>query len=252
MARRRKNNRRRRRGRFRFLYKLLSMLAICAVIVLALTMFFKVNTIKISGENRYTQQEILNASGVKTGDNLFLLNKYEIANKLLEKLPYIEEVRINRTLPSTLLIDVTECDFTLAVTQNGTVWLVSAGGKIVDSCTSDQTKKLPVIDGCQLLAPSVGSKIAFATKYKTQQASLLALLAALEDAALTQQVNAIHLGSTTELTMEFAGRFKVKFLYGADYAYKLRNLTAVINALESNQTGTIDLTRNGEAHFMPD
>lgn len=252
MARKRHTNRRHRRGRFRFFYKLLTMLVICTVIVLAMTMFFKVDTIKISGEDRYTQQEVLDASGVKSGDNLFLLNKYKIANQLLKQLPYIEEVRINRTLPDTLRIDVTECKSTFAFTQDGTVWLVSAGGKIVDSCTPTEAKGIPAIDGCDLLAPSVASKMAVATEYKTRQASLLALLSALESAALTQQVNAIHLDSTTELTMDFADRFKVVFLYNADYAYKLRNLTAVMEALESNQTGTIDLTKNGEAHFMPD
>ena len=249
---RRTTNRRRRRRRSGFFYKLLTVLVICAAIVAALTMFFKVNTIQITGGSRYTQQEILDASGVKDGDNLILLNKYEIANRLIQKLPYIEGVQINRSLPSTLRIQVTECSSVFAVTQDGTVWMVSSGGKIVESCTPEQAKGTPTIDGCELLAPSVGSRIALSTDRQSQQTSLLALLKALEDASLIQQVNAIHLDSTAELTMDYADRFQVVFLYGADYAYKLRNLTAVIGALESNQTGTIDLTRNGEAHFLPD
>ena len=58
MARRRKSNRRRRRGSFGFLYKLLSTLAICAVVVAALTLFFRVDTIEVTGNSRYTAQEI--------------------------------------------------------------------------------------------------------------------------------------------------------------------------------------------------
>ena len=47
MARKRYGSRRRRRGRFTFLYKLLSVLIICAAIVAALTLFFKVENIEV-------------------------------------------------------------------------------------------------------------------------------------------------------------------------------------------------------------
>ena len=52
-ARRNRKGRRRNRGRFGFLYKLLSTLAICAVVVAALTLFFRVDTIEVSGTARY-------------------------------------------------------------------------------------------------------------------------------------------------------------------------------------------------------
>ena len=118
MARRRKSNRR-RRGSFGFLYKLLSMLVICGAIVAALTLFFRVDTIEVTGMERYTAQEIINASGVETGDNLFLLNKYSVDQDIKAALPYIEELRINRRLPDTLVIQVQECGTPLAVVQDG-------------------------------------------------------------------------------------------------------------------------------------
>lgn len=42
-----------------------------------------------------------------------------------------------------------------------------------------------MIDGCELLAPSVGTDIALSTEFANQQTSLLALLAALDAAGLT-------------------------------------------------------------------
>jgi len=251
MARRRSSNRRRRRGRFTFLYKLLSILAICAVIVVALTLFFKVNTIEVSGEKEYSEEQILEASGVSKGDNLFLLNKFDVANRLIKKLPYIENVRINRKLPDQLIISVTECSATFAATQDGTVWLVSPSGKIVGSCKPADAAALPVLDGCELLAPSVGSQIALSTDHKTQQTSLLSLLSALQSGEMLAQVNAIHLGSTTELTMDYAGRFSVVMPYGGDYPYLTAYLAKVVDTLETNETGTIDLTKDGEAHVLP-
>ena len=54
MARRSRRNRRRSRGRFAFLYRLLCFVLICAAIVGALVLFFKVDTISVSGNDRYT------------------------------------------------------------------------------------------------------------------------------------------------------------------------------------------------------
>lgn len=76
MARRRGSARRRRRGGSGFLYKLLSVFLICGCLVAAITLFFRVDTVVITGEKRYTEAEIRQASGVGDGDNLFLLNKY--------------------------------------------------------------------------------------------------------------------------------------------------------------------------------
>ena len=118
MARRRHSNRRRRRGSFGFLYKVLSVLAICVAIIAALTLFFRVSTIQVSGQQRYTDEQVQEASGIQIGDNLFLLNKYDAAGRIVETLPYIEDTRINRKLPSTLVIEVTECGAPLAVVQD--------------------------------------------------------------------------------------------------------------------------------------
>ena len=59
MARRRHSNRRRRRGNFGFLYKLLSVLVICAAVVMALTLFFRVDTIEVTGTERYTEKDVI-------------------------------------------------------------------------------------------------------------------------------------------------------------------------------------------------
>ena len=51
-ARRRHSNRRRRRGTFGFLYKLLSVFLICGCLVAAITLFFRVDTIEVTGMER--------------------------------------------------------------------------------------------------------------------------------------------------------------------------------------------------------
>lgn len=243
MARRKYSNRRRRRGSFGFLYKLLSVIVICVAIVAALTLFFRVDEISVTGQLRYTAEEIQAASGVNLGDNLYLLNKHDIVRNILKELPYIENIRINRKLPDTLCIDIRESGRPLALVQGGYAWLVSAGGKIVDQVEESAAGEYGRISGCELLAPSVGTSVALATEYATQQDSLINLLKALEKAEIMDQVDGIRLDNLSYINMDYAGRFTVRMAYGADYDWELTKLEATLakEEIQSNMTGTIDM-----------
>ena len=259
MAKRRGANRRRRRGSFRFLYKVLSILVICGAIIAALTLFFRVDTIAVTGQQRYTEEQVQEVAGVLPGDNLFLLDKYDVAGKIVKQLPYIEEIRINRKLPDTLLIQLKEYGRPVVIVQDGQAWFlgvsenIEASGKILDCRPEKDAAEYGVVSGCQLLAPSVGSKIAFATEYAAQQESLLALLTALAESEMIGQVDGIRLDDPEILCMDYAGRFTVKLPYGADYPYKLRYLAAILadERIQDNMTGTIDMRRDdGRTNFI--
>lgn len=245
----RRHGRGRRGRRFGVLYKLLTLVVVCAAAVLALTLFFKVESVEVTGNSRYSAQEIQDACGVSLGDNLYLLSKPDMVQRLHQQLPYIDEVRITRRLPNTLCVQVTEFSTVYAVEQEGTVWLLTSGGKIVE--TAAERGDTPLIDGCELLAPSLGGDVSFALELQNRRESLFALLTALESAELAGDVRAIHLGDPTVLSMDYTERFTVEMPYGADYPRLLRYLTLVIEELETNLTGVIDLTRDGEPHFRP-
>ena len=255
MARRRGSARRRRRGSGGFLYKLLSIFLICGCLVAAITLFFRVDTVVITGEKRYTEAEIRQASGVEDGDNLFLLNKYQVIRNIAEALPYIEieNTHIQRKLPDTLLIQVRECGDPLAWTQDGTVWLISPAGKIVEQ--TDTAAGYPTVDGCELLSPSVGTQIAVDTAYETRRESLLELLAVLDETGDLAKVDAIHLGEASYISMDYMDRFTVKMPYQADFSYKLRVLELAINSdkIQDNMTGTFDMRQeDGQVIFDQD
>ena len=126
MARRRRRHR--RKGRFAFLYKLMTFLLICGALVAALALFFKVESIEITGTSRYSTDEVERASGVHVGDNLYLMDKNAVASRITQQLPYVETVQISRRLPKTLCISVTECRGLAAIEQDGRLWLISEGG----------------------------------------------------------------------------------------------------------------------------
>ena len=105
----RKHQRKTRRVRFTWLYGVISALLILAAVVGGCIVFFRVDTINVQGNSRYTQEEIVAASGIEQGDNMFLINKFQVIDQMISQLTYLDDVTIRRGLPSTLNVTVTEC-----------------------------------------------------------------------------------------------------------------------------------------------
>ena len=111
MARSSRNRTRRRgRGRFGLLFKVLCLLALVVALTAGATVFFRVEVVSVEGNHRYTREEIVEVAGIQQGDNLYAWNKFQVAERLLQSLPYIGEVSIRRVLPSTVVITVSEWD----------------------------------------------------------------------------------------------------------------------------------------------
>ncbi|MBQ0038267.1 MAG: FtsQ-type POTRA domain-containing protein [Clostridiales bacterium] len=248
MARRR-NNRRRKKGRFAALYKVLAFLAICGAIVVAMALFFKADEIKITGNDHYTAEEVLKASGIKTGDNLYLLNKFEVAERIRSRLPYVESVQIRRRLPDTLTIAISECPNAMGVEQDGKLWVLCGTGRVVDMLDAKAKSKHSMITGIKLKNPKVGKIIVGEDEKVTEE--LLEILHLLNEKGMLANVQAIHLENPALITIRYMKAFDVEFLWGTDWDYKLNYLAAVVEKLEENEKGTIILTQDGEARFIP-
>ena len=246
------NRRRRRRVDRGYLYRFLSMLVICGCVVMALTMFFRVKRVEIEGNLLYKDREIQAAANISGGDNMFFLNKYAMAARIARELPYVETAYISREFPDTLHIAVTECRNPMAIDQDGGVWLISPGGKIVDRVDGTGVH-YPLISGCELLSPSIGTQIAFAESEAEKQSSLISLLTALRDARMIGKVGGLHLESASVMVMDYDERFTVRLPYGADYPYKLLMLSASMadQKIQEGMRGTFDLTWEDETHFRP-
>lgn len=252
MAKRRRYNHKRRRGSFSFLYKLLAFVLICTAIALALTLFFRIRTIQVSGNDRYTREEIIAAAEVKEGDNLFLMNKYNAAERIRKALPYIETVQFRRMLPDGLSIVVTECADPAAVVQDGKAYLLCDTGNIVDEMAASAAKGRMQVKGLTLTGPAVGTQAQAAEGQELTLERLLELMKALDSRDMTGNVSQLDMSDASQLTLRYLDRFDVYFPWDADYGYKLDYLLAVVEKLEVNEKGIINMMQEGKARFIPE
>ena len=78
------------------------------------------------------------------------------------------------------------------------------------------------------------------------------LLRTAEEKQLLSMIGEIDLSDGTAITFTYLDRFTVKMPWDADIAYKLGNVRTVVEQLEANQTGTINLMNDGRADFIPE
>ena len=104
LKKRKARQRRIRKRRMIIGFSLFLILLAVVGIILSLTVLFPINNISAKGSERYTAEQIISSSGIKLGDNLFVSSVKTDA--LREKLPYIQRVKIKRTLPDSIAITV--------------------------------------------------------------------------------------------------------------------------------------------------
>ena len=249
MAGRKKHNRRRRRGSFAPLYKLLCLALIMGAVAAAMAVFFKAEKIEVSGNSRYTAQQVVDVCGVEQGDNLFFMNKYEVAGRISQALPYVESVSINRKLPESLCIRVTECVCDVALEQAGGVWLLCQTGKVVDF-VEVKPEGSAVVTGVTLAEPAVGGLLAAAEGSEAALAELRALLDHLRAKGMLADVQEIHLEREDCVSFRYLDRLNVEIPWESDLDYKLDFLAAVVAKLEDYETGTLKMMVDGEARLL--
>lgn len=113
-----RKKRRKKRAKMVF-FSLLFVLMLLTLAILSVTVFFNAEQIRVEGNSKYTIEELLETGGLKIGQNLFRLDKFEVIEKM-ETLPYVKEVTIKRKLPNTLTVKVVE--------NEPVIWLPATGG----------------------------------------------------------------------------------------------------------------------------
>lgn len=233
--------------------KLFLTAVVVAAVICSLLLFFKIRKIEVRGNLVYDSASIIDASGVHTGDNLLFVNKTAVAGRISTRLPYVREVRVTRLLPGTVQLDVAETDAPFGVaTDDGSMWLLDSEGKVLEQADDASPDDLPMLLGFTIQDPKPG-KPASSEEGSASLEAAVSVMTALRGTGLLPQIAAIDVAKPYDVVLQYADRFKI-WLGGTDQLdYKLQYLTAVLEQLDSYQTGTIDLTFDEEkvARFIP-
>lgn len=221
---------------------------IIAVIAFSLSSFFTVDTIDVQGNKYFTDEEISNMAHASTGQNIiYKLNKGNMLN-YLEKNPYIEEARVYRKLPSTIVINVKERIQIAALTYGDQFLIIDNKGTLL---RITKTKpKLTIVTGFKVKKVKLGETVEVNSPDLFKE--LLSLLKSMEagDVYFTK-INITELFITANVYDSLVVKSKYKDL--KDNIDKGRLHKVLDELFKRNiKRGTITISSDGYASFTPE
>ncbi len=206
---------------------------------------FAIETIEIEGLSRVERAELLEASGIDLGKNVFALSPEAVRARLLAH-PWFAEAAVTRKLPGRFDIKVRErepvalllveacgpeegqsedplCD------EPSSLYLVSEEGHVFKRLEGEDPIDLPVITGADRRRFGAGSEF--------QRGVLLeavALLSAYRSAGLAQRlpIGEIHIESNDALSVYVGEELTLVRLGHSPFEQKLRRMKKVFDRLE--------------------
>ena len=221
---------------------------IIAVTAFSLSSFFTVDTIDVQGNKYFTDEEISNMAHASTGQNIiYKLNKGNMLN-YLEKNPYIEEARVYRKLPSTIVINVKERIQIAALTYGDQFLIIDNKGTLL---RITKTKpKLTIVTGLKVKKVKLGEPVEVNSPDLFKE--LLSLLKSMEagDVYFTK-INITELFITANVYDSLVVKSKYKDL--KDNIDKGRLHKVLDELFKRNiKRGTITISSDGYASFTPE
>ena len=230
---------------------IVGFLVIVVAMIFVMSVFFRVSDIRVEGNEHYTDAEIINASGIEEGDNLFFFDKFSALSRAYTKLPYLEEVTVDRRLPGRVTINVVECKAMAYLSVGDENWTIDHNCKILGKAVETELADLIPIYGIDPGTLMIGEKLERADKKEEFVDSLSLLLRELQERGIAAETRRI----------DFTDPYRVSFNLGEKYTvivggpmkldYKFGMLFSVLEQLKEGDSGTIDVSDGSTAHFIP-
>ena len=245
--------------RSRLYLQLMTILAIALAFSLGISIFFKVETITVSGTNRYSAWTVAEASGIKEGDNLLFFGRAGAQVRIKQALNYVENVRIGIKLPGTVTIFIEEVPVVYSVKdKDGNWWIMTSDGKLLEKANGAEAGNHTVIDGVLLDSPAEGEQaiawevppqtdaegnpILSATTNADRLNAALLIAQQLEQNEILGEAASIHVESLQQLKVQYGSRYEVRLGDMAEMDGKIAAMKSAIAQMGDFQTGILEVS----------
>ncbi len=247
-------------NRGKLLLRLATVAAVVLAVIFGMSIFFKVETVNVAGNDKYTPWDVQQASGISMGEGLLSLSKPRIYAKIKSKLPYVDEVRIGIKLPNTVNIEIKELDVVYAIEADDSAWwLMDAQGRIVDKTDSAAATAYTRIKGVQLTGAvtgenavaaepepdqtnEAGQTVPVTVKSSERLQTVLTILQYLEDYGILGQANNVDVSDMGDIRLRYADRYDILLGDTTQLGYKIRSAKKAIDQMSDHQRGTLDVS----------
>ncbi len=190
---------------------------------------FNVQKIEITGNNIITEAQIIEKTGIDLGDNLFKINRFSIADRIMT-IGYIEEVNIDKVLPKTIRISIKERTPYVEVLYDDKYYVFDINGILLER-RSESFEGLTIITNLQIEDLKEGQELNidsdFVEIFKDEK--IINIINKIKSIDFSDEQN-IKIILNKDIPVEFGSLYNIK--------YKLLQLGEIINDIEKKNIPT--------------
>lgn len=235
--------------RKRLVIQLLTVAAVVLAIAIGTSIFFKVDTVVVSGAEKYSPETVAQASGVRAGDSLLFFGRGATARRIKTALPYVGNVRFEVSLPGKVNIIIEEKALSYSVcASDGSWWKITSDGMVVEKVT-DSTQVGATITGVLLSSPSVGrmaeaeqtgADAGTATAAERLQAAV-SILYQMEYWEFFSDVTQVDVSDLFGLRLYCDSQYRIELGAVTDMQEKIGAVKAVLSGSQKPNSGVLEL-----------
>lgn len=222
------------------------LLTTCLGFSLAMTLFFNLASIIVSGEApQYSAEEIAAASGISKGDNLLRLDVKKLEKEIESEMIYIESASVTKKYPDAVVIDVKACRESYNIYFDNGILVTSESGKIITN-SAEAGGNLPIIYGFNpnVLTPGLHASSSDETKNDIFQTFTEVM-----SEEMSVPITSIDMSDKYNIVVVFDGRIEFSLGNWNEIPYKITLAEAVIDMLGSDKEGYLTMVGNNQCSF---
>lgn len=224
---------------------------VIVAMIFVMSVFFRVSDIRVEGNTHYTDEEIIRAIDIEEGDNLFFFDRFAALSRVFAKLPYVEQVSVERSLPNKVIISVAESQALAYIVLGEETWTIDHSCKVLGKATEDELGDLIPIEGVSPGTLLIGEPLQTSDSDTELVDYIAAVLYQLEERGLYEKVVWVDFSDKNHVEFSYDNKYTVMLGDAGLIEYKFGMLVSVLSQLLDGDVGIIDLTDGKTAHFIP-
>ncbi|NDO45878.1 FtsQ-type POTRA domain-containing protein [Clostridium sp. MD294] len=198
---------------------------------------FSVKIVEITEMEQYSDEDICNIIGLKTGANIFLYDKKK-ATEILNENNYIETAEIIAQLPSTIYINIDERKVRGYVPYAGAYLYIDEYGRVLD--VQNETKKaLPVVYGLKFDQFRLGELLDAKNKESFDVVVLISQM--ITKYELLNNIMEIDVNDPENITASI-NQIEIRFGSIENCEQKMAYLAQILSTIPEKDRGVLDLS----------
>lgn len=243
-----KKKKRKNKSNLSLYYALIALIVIIVGVILSLTVLFEIDKIVVNGDVPYNSADIIEASGVKLGENIIRADYSQAEKRVLDTLLLVETVKVEKKFPTTIVITVTESKPCYNIESEDGYIITSESGKIIDFLKTPISGLMTVFG---IDAKSTEPFEILKDKESNKADIILAINKAIDKSEIDGIIS-INIEDKYNITLNFEDRIEVRIGNSANIDYKIQYVKSVFesNKISSQAQGYLIIDDNGEGHFV--